>query len=170
VSCVVRSTAVLLMLTGVLFTVGIQPAYACSCPNATVAETIGDASAVHIVRPRLPDLVPGRSVRVVRTLQGTPTSNLRVSVQGGQESECATRVGLAVRVLPVKADGDPQTISLCSEHLAGQQAVDEAQAALGEGQPVGWRPDLVWLAQWTVLIAAVAGIGVRHLRRRRATD
>jgi hypothetical protein len=169
-SYVARSTAVLLVLTCVLFGVGIQPAHACSCAEATVAETIGESSAVHVVRPRLPDLVPGRSFRVVRTLRGTPTSNLRVPVQGGQESECATRMGMAVRVLPVEGDGDPQTISLCSEHLAGEQAVGEAQAALGEGQPVGWRPDLVWLAQWTGLIAAVAGVGVPHLRRRRATD
>lgn len=152
-------------------------ASACSCRRLPVAERVEEAAAVYIASPRLPDLWPGRSFRVERTLKGPPRHNLRVEVYGGvqtflmaSEDACEARPLSEPYVLMVDAgNSQPGHISWCSEHMAGDAAVAEAIATLGEGESTPWRPDPLWLISWLLPVGAVVGVVVLRRRRRART-
>lgn len=163
---IVRGLLVTVVIAVGPFVLGAQAAMACSCPQRSVAETVCEASAVYVAHPRLLDPLPGKSFRVQRTLKGPVAANVRVDVVGGDSAACGTDVAYEEHALVVGCDG-PIALSLCSQHLAGSDAVEQAREALGDGTAVGWRPDPVWLGQWFLIVGAAAFVLIRRVTASR---
>lgn len=157
------------------FTLGPVPtAGACSCAATSVADTVRAADAVYIARPRAVDLLPGASFRILRVLKGPVLHNARVGVAHGGGGACGTGAAQLSYVLTSERANRLSALSLCNEYMRGPAAVREARLALGPGRPVGFRPDVVWLAQWLIPIAVIAILLVllrhRAASARRAPD
>lgn len=161
---IARGLLISLTIAVGLFVLDAQAAMACSCPQRSVAEAVDEASAVYVAHPRLPDPLSGKSFRVQRTLKGPVTANVRVDVVGGGSAACGTDVAYEKHVLIVGRHG-PVAVSLCSQYLAGHEAVHQAREALGDGTPVEWRPDPVWLGQWLLIGGAAAFVLIRRVTR-----
>jgi hypothetical protein len=159
------SALIVLVLVAGMVSLTASPVFACTCPERSVAESVESATAVYVARPRLPDVLPGRSFRAVRVLKGASVANLRVKVQGGDEAGCGMSVPREDHVLTAGSDGEPDRLSLCTQYLTGEQAVEEAQHALGPGEPVSWRPDVAYGMQWLLLAGAVVVALMRVSRR-----
>lgn len=157
-----RSALVVVFMICLVLGIG-DPASACTCGGQSVTETVRRADAVYIGTARTPDLWPGVSFRVSRSLKGPARANVRAPVERGPEASCGTIVGRSEYLL-VFRDDRPLQLSLCTEHLRGPDAVREAQTELGKGTPAAWRPDLRWSIQWLLLV--VGALSWTYFRRR----
>lgn len=144
------------------------PASACSCEFLGVEHEVESAEAVHVAHPRWPDPWPDRSFRVEETLKGPPRHNLRVDVDWDPGSSCHFEVVNEPYVLTVDGDGVAR-LHACDENMAGHVAVAEARQILGDGTRMGWRPDLLWTAQYVAMAVLLAG-GIAALVRAARND
>lgn len=166
----IASSGIFALITGSLLFVAAPSAVACSCGLGSVTKSVGRSDTVYIAKPRAFDLFPGGSFRVLRVLKGPARSNVRVKVNSavpwiGGSGSCGTSLRRVEHVI-VYDEGVPIRLSSCTQFLSGEEAVREAVSVLGPGRTVPRRPDPLWLAQWLIVAALVAGF-VLLIRPRR---